>query len=323
MNINGLWKHVKGKANVVGYSKKLRPRIKNGENTDELCFRVYVTTKLPLSSLKIEDVIPAKIEDIPTDIIKIGEMKALSNTARVRPLVAGVSIGNWSITAGTLGWFFKDGRGREMIGSNAHVLAENALKLGSQETRIVQPGRYDNGTLNDIVAEYFWHKPLGNESDCALSTNLVFSLNKISSVLGRKTRFPVPIVNETHHIDFALARPTVDFNLLMKDLNSFNGFIGLGFAGSSQASFFCKAKYIESEGWTPIDKEVATVSINDTIHKVGRTTEYTNGRVIDDSVHGRVKYSDQDTVEFDDLILTEAMLQGGDSGDSAWLHVIT
>ena len=58
------------------------------------------------------------------------------------------------------------------------------------------------------------------------------------------------------------------------------------------------------------------------IHKIGRTTEYTNGRVIDDSAVGRVNYGNASYVDFDDLILTAAMLEGGDSGDSAWLHLI-
>lgn len=56
---------------------------------------------------------------------------------RVRPLIAGVSVGNWAITAGTLGWFFRDISGREMLGSNVHVFAENVLRPSSEETRIV------------------------------------------------------------------------------------------------------------------------------------------------------------------------------------------
>jgi hypothetical protein len=39
---------------------------------------------------------------------------------------------------------------------------------------------------------------------------------------------------------------------------------------------------------------------------------------VDDSAVGRVNYGGLSFVEFDDLILTTAMLEGGDSGDSAW-----
>lgn len=320
MSLDGFWAVIKSKANVVGYSKKLRSRVKNGQTTNEQCFRIYVAIKLPLSSLKIEDVIPSKIEDVPTDVVEIGKIKALKNTDRVRPLVAGVSIGNWSITAGTLGWFFKDGRGHEMLGSNAHVFAEDALKEGSSEKRIIQPGRHDEGSLSDVVGQYYWHKSLGEKSDCPLSKDITSFLNWTSSFLRRKTYFPPPRFEGEHHIDFALAEATVDFELLMMGLENFDEFFGLGFAGSDQASYFCKAEYILTEQWNPIDKKVATVLIDDIVHKVGRTTEYTQGRVLDDSAHGQVWYSDYDVVEFDDVILTEAMLEGGDSGSAGWLY---
>ena len=99
------------------------------------------------------------------------------------------------------------------------------------------------------------------------------------------------------------------------------GFIGLGFAGSNQASFFCKAQHIRDVGWKPIGKTIMPVTVGETIHKIGRTTEYTSGQVVDDSAYGRVNYGGVNYVEFDDVILTTAMLEGGDSGDSAWKSI--
>jgi hypothetical protein len=239
---------------------------------------------------------------------------------RVRPLVAGVSIGNWAITAGTLGWFFKDGRGREMLGSNAHVFAEDPLKPSSTEKRIVQPGRYDQGNVpEDIVGTYYWHKPLSG-SECALSNAITGLLNGASALLGRKTRFELTLA-EMAKIDFAVAEPTTDYELKLYTADEFKGFIGLGFAGSKQASFFCKAQHIRDVGWTPISKTIMPVTVGETIHKIGRTTEYTSGQVVDDSAYGRVNYGGLNYVEFDDVILTTAMLEGGDSGDSAWKSI--
>jgi len=325
MPFKEIWEKIKDKKNVVGYSKKLRKRIKDGREVEEEVIRIYVSKKVDPARLDLKNLIPKEIEGVPTDVIEIGEIKALNlhplaHVTRVRPLVAGVSIGNWTITAGTLGWFFKDGRGREMLGSNAHVFAEDPLKPSSSEKRIVQPGRYDQGNVpEDIVGTYYWHQPLSG-SECALSNAITGLLNGVSALLGRKTRFELTLA-EMAKIDFAVAEPTTDYELKLYTADEFEGFIGLGFAGSSQASFFCKAQHIRDVGWTPIGKTIMPVTVGETIHKIGRTTEYTSGQVVDDSAYGRVSYGGLNYVEFDDVILTTAMLEGGDSGDSAWKSI--
>ena len=325
MSIEEIWEKIKDKKNVIGYSKKLRKRIRDGKKVDEEVIRIYVSVKRELTDLDLRDLIPKEVDGVPTDVVEIGEIKALNlhplaHVTRVRPLVAGVSIGNWAITAGTLGWFFKDGKGREMLGSNAHVFADNPLKPSSSEKRIVQPGRYDQGSVpDDIVGRYYWHQPLSG-SECVLSNAITGLLNGASAFLGRKTRFILTLV-EKAKIDFAVAEPTTDYELKLFTANECEGFIGLGFAGSNQASFFCKAQHIRDVGWTPINKTIMPVTLGETIHKIGRTTEYTSGQVVDDSAYGRVNYGGSNYVEFDDVILTTAMLEGGDSGDSAWKSI--
>jgi hypothetical protein len=322
MSLDKIWDEVKGKRNVVGYSKKLRKRMRNGVEVEEEVIRVYVSKKMHHSTLSLKDLIPKEIDGIPTDVIEIGDMRALdvhplAHVTRVRPLIAGVSIGNWAITAGTLGWFFKDGRGREMLGSNAHVFADDPLNQTSTETRIVQPGRVDGGVVpGDIVGTYHWHQPLAGSS-CVLSNAIVGMLNGASALLGRRTRFQLTTI-DTARIDFAVAEPTVDYEMKLVTAHEWDGFVGLGFAGSSQASFFCKAKHIEASGWKPVDKSIEQLAMGEIIHKVGRTSEYTSGRILDDSAFGRVSYGSLNTVEFDDVILTTPMLEAGDSGDSAW-----
>jgi hypothetical protein len=325
MSMERIWEKIRGKKNVVGYSKKLRRRIREGREVEEEVIRIYVSRKVDPSALDLKDLIPGEIDGIPTDVVEIGEIKALglhpqAHVTRVRPLVAGVSIGNWAITAGTLGWFFRDASGREMLGSNAHVFAEDPLKSSSNEKRIVQPGRADQGSVpDDIVGRYYWHQPLAG-SECTLSNALAALLNGVSSTLGRRTRFELTLA-ERAKIDFAVAEPTVDHKLELYAAEGCEGFVGLGFAGSDQASFFCKAEHIRAAGWTPIDKTIEQVDIGDTIHKIGRTTEYTSGRVTDDSAYGRVNYGGINFVEFDDVILTTAMLQGGDSGSAGWKSI--
>ena len=325
MSMEQIWEKIRGKKNVVGYSKKLRRRIRDGREVEEEVIRIYVSKKVDASALDLKDLIPGEVDGIPTDVVEIGEMKALglhplAHVTRVRPLVAGVSVWNWAITAGTLGWFFRDASGREMLGSNARVFAENALRSSSEETRIVQPGRADQGGVSeDVVGRYHWHQPLAG-SECALSKAVAGMLNGVSSLFGRRTRFELTLA-ERAKIDFAVAEPTVDYKLELHSAEGCEGFVGLGFAGSDQASFFCKAEHIRAAGWTPIDKTIEAMGVGDEIHKIGRTTEYTSGRVVDDSAYGRVSYGGVSFVEFDDVILTAAMLEGGDSGSAGWRSI--
>jgi len=325
MHPDNIWTQIRGKRNVVGYSKKLRKRIKDGEEVEEEVIRIYVSQKADHSSLSLRDLIPGEIDGVPTDVVEIGEMKALdahpqAHVTRIRPLVAGVSVGNWAITAGTLGWFFEDAGGRVALGSNAHVFADNPLSPSSEEKRIVQPGRADQGRVpEDMVGTYLWHQPLEG-SMCTLSNAVAGLLNGVSSLLGRRTRFELSLV-EKARIDFGVAEPTVDHEIRLHTAEDCEGFVGLGFAGSDQASFLCKAEHIEAAGWSPVDKEIVPVTVGDQIHKVGRTTEYTTGRVLDDSAYGRVSYGGVSYVEFDDVVLTTKMLEGGDSGSSGWTSI--
>ena len=81
------------------------------------------------------------------------------------------------------------------------------------------------------------------------------------------------------------------------------------------ASFICKAKYILQEGYTPVDVDVVEVEIDDLLHKVGKTTGYTTGRVTDDSVYVWVSYGGfGNDSPFDDVIMTEQMIEGGTAG---------
>ena len=48
-----------------------------GKKTDELCIVCYVTKKKPEGKLRKQDIIPKRIEGIPTDVIASGEIRAL------------------------------------------------------------------------------------------------------------------------------------------------------------------------------------------------------------------------------------------------------
>jgi hypothetical protein len=63
------------KANVVAVGVGYRRRA--GVPTREVCIVVSVKNKIPESELKPRDVVPARIEDVPVDVVETGEMRAL------------------------------------------------------------------------------------------------------------------------------------------------------------------------------------------------------------------------------------------------------
>jgi hypothetical protein len=106
---------------------------------------------------------------------RISKRAAPWQQQRHRPLVPGISVGHFEVTAGTLGCFVEGRRGRPRILSNNHVLAdENRAAIGDP---ILQPGRFDSGRRpRDTVASLDRMVRLTsgrpNKVDCALATVL-------------------------------------------------------------------------------------------------------------------------------------------------------
>ncbi len=136
------------KRNVVGVG--IAKKVVGGRRTDEPCVVVFVERKVPRSQLRPNDLIPATIEAMKTDVVETGRIQALpARTDRWRPAPGGVSVGHYRITAGTLGVVARRA-GVRMILSNNHVLANaNAAAIGDP---ILQPGPYDGGTDRDRIA---------------------------------------------------------------------------------------------------------------------------------------------------------------------------
>ena len=138
-------KAIKGKANVRGHSQDFRKRIRDGVEVDEKVVTIYVEEKVPLDALALIDRIPAEIDGVATDVEIIGKPVFMGMKDKVRPLIAGLSIGNINITAGTNGYFFErypTSDGKQYLGSNAHVYSDT-LGPTMSERRILQPGPAD------------------------------------------------------------------------------------------------------------------------------------------------------------------------------------
>jgi hypothetical protein len=258
----------------------------HGKVTDELSVVCLVTKKT--SNLPSGGHIPSSINGIKTDVIAVGEIKALANTGRFRPAPGGVSIGHYSITAGTLGVVVRDrATGTRLILSNNHVLANsNDAQIGDP---ILQPGPTDGGQVaTDTIATLERFEPIvyttepGTCSIAGLYANVGNFLAKLFSSSHR-----VEVVRQqaaTNLFDAALALPINDGDVLddIMDIGPVTG-VAVGVPGMA-------------------------------VRKSGRTTGFTTGTIttIDTSVN--VSYGSNRTARFDGQYVAGAMSQGGDSG---------
>ncbi|RKH40200.1 hypothetical protein D7X55_36540 [Corallococcus sp. AB049A] len=110
------------------------------------------------------------------DVRFIGRVQVLPAAAglteyqrTVRPLEPGFSVGHFRVTAGTIGGFVVDARGRRGILSNNHVLADS--NAGRRGDVILQAGPFDRGrNPEDVVGKlerFIQMKKINNSVDAA------------------------------------------------------------------------------------------------------------------------------------------------------------
>ena len=193
--------------NVVGVASSLK--VVGGQPTGQRSLTVLVERKLPLEEVPEESRVPEQLDGVPTDVVEVGRVVALTFDARVRPALPGYSIGHHNITAGTFGCLVRDIRrcccklekncdchhGREecpgdyLILSNNHVLADtNQAQPGDL---ILQPGPFDGGTFPaDGVATLERFEPIVfgfsgyNLVDAAVARP-TYSRNVTPSIIGQ------------------------------------------------------------------------------------------------------------------------------------------
>jgi len=120
----------------VGYGYKTV----RGIQTKQEAIVALVSKKLLPEQLACHELVPKTINDMVTDVIEVGEIKALDveslvplevRTDKIRPAPPGVSIGHFLVTAGTFGAVVYDNStAQPMILSNNHILANAGLTFG-------------------------------------------------------------------------------------------------------------------------------------------------------------------------------------------------
>ena len=273
--------------NVVGVgvgNKEVR-----GQRTRQMTVTALVRKKVPEAGLRPEDVIPKEVGGLPTDVIEVGDLRALqSRTARLRPAPGGVSVGHYQVTAGTLGCLVRDRTtGRRLILSNNHVLANsNDARVGDA---ILQPGAIDGGRdpadtiaeLERFVAVQFLQGP----ATCGVALGAVALGNALAGVLGSKHRlmayrYDSQAVNQ---MDAAVARP-------LEEAAVSNEILDIGELGGT-----------------------APAGLGMRVRKSGRSSGLTSGEITVLEATVTVGYGEK-TARFEGQIISGPMSEPGDSG---------
>jgi hypothetical protein len=261
-------------------------RESNGVLLEEPCVVVSVTHKVPKAQLAAGDLVPQTIDSVRTDVQEVGKFRAwqLAPTGRFRPAVPGISCGHVDVTAGTLGCLVR--RGNQLfILSNNHVLANTGQ--GTRGDPILQPARYDGGTLDDQIATLEEWVPLQagvGESDCTVANLAATALNLVANAAGSSTRLQAMRAQQVENkVDAALARPLAP-GLVSPEI------LGIG-----------------------IPRGVHQGTLGTQVQKSGRTTGVTTGRITQVDVTVNVDYLGQN-ITFTGQFMATGMSSGGDSG---------
>jgi hypothetical protein len=282
----------------VGY------KIKGQTPTNTPSVMVSVTRKIPVDQLHPSDLIPAMIQNVPTDVVETGEIVAfgVDRTVALRPVRPGTSVGNISGATGTISCIVKRG-GQSFILSNNHILA--MLNEGKPGDVIVQPGAADGGNSADQVATLTQFAPITFSADtevgttaaaaaqstqpqgCAVVVAQLFSslVESLSNIRKPTTALPPPPAEASGNmVDAAIAAPIRDGLL---------------------------DPAIVDIGAPP--QGIAEAKLGMQVFKSGRTSGVTEGIITQVDVVVNVKY-DTRTARFSNQIMITPCSQPGDSG---------
>jgi hypothetical protein len=263
--------------------------------TKQLSVVVFVEKKLPPGDLKRGHIVPKKIDGVDTDIIEVGRIKMLgTRTQKVRPAMAGCSIGHYRVSAGTLGAVVKDrSTGEKLILSNNHILANGSNGYDGRAVigdPILQPGKYDGGKEEDRIASLLRFVPINRgtaeqQSNCAYASGFAAVSNAVLHMLRPNYEIKVfKKMRQNNAVDCALAVPD-NPGLISNEILDFG--------------------YIQG---------VTDARPGMSVRKSGRTTGVTTGTVTTVGTSLKVEMDEGEMVMFTDQVTTNMGSQGGDSG---------
>jgi len=149
--------------NVILVYSIFQEKITKGKPTGIPCIKIRVSKKLPIPALKAEEIIPAMIEDIATDIEEGRPIVALIDESehkkKIRPIQGGVSCGGAVAYQGATGTLtlpkVKDRKdGAVCALTNQHV-GWIPISCGQGSKNQIQPGLAEKSQEQDLVFGIF------------------------------------------------------------------------------------------------------------------------------------------------------------------------
>lgn len=266
-----------------------------GENTGQKATVVLVRKKLEKNNLLRGSIIPQRINNRPTDVIEVGDIRLYNDrTGMMRPARPGISIGHYKVSAGTLGAIVKDRlTGETLILSNNHVLANSSDGTDDRAAVgdvILQPGSIDgsNDPTDATIGYLERFIPLNRRvatSQCPIAKLFETTLNKCIAIFRPNYQIKVFRQNDAVNVvDCAVARP-VSEAVVTDEILGFGKVAGI------------KEPEIGME-----------------IKKSGRSSGITSSFILATDVTVRVDVGNKEYGIFTDQILAGPMSVPGDSG---------
>jgi hypothetical protein len=280
-----------GMPNVIGVMTGYK--VRGGERINELSIICMVEKKLAAATLPRKHLLPATIQDFPTDVIQVGRLRAfdIDKKARHRPCPMGTSGGHLQVTAGTNGELLRDRKSNKLcIGTNNHVGANsNDARIGDP---YLQPGAYDGGRYpDDVIGHLLRFIPIVFEDEqggCGTARAFSGIFNFFTRLIGSRTRL-IPVVKSRRDNLVDAAMIEVNASDVKSDI------VGIG-----------------------VPKGTREARLDMYVQKSGRTTCHTTGGIITgiDATVGPVSYGPGKNAYFKDQIIIskEGFSAGGDSG---------
>lgn len=218
----------------------------------------------------------------------------VDRTKRYRPAPGGISVGHFSVTAGTLSCWVKKA-GEFFLLSNNHVLCN--VNTGKKGDPILQPGTADGGVAVDEIAKLYDFVPISltETSGCPFANAITSVTNFLACLFGRKTRLKAYVPGEPNLVDCAIAEPTRQFPYRDEDVLD---------------------AILEDDGSLIKIEGEAEPEIGMKVKKSGRTTGTTHGEISQVEAAVNVSMGEGRVALFTNqfIVEKEGMSAGGDSG---------
>lgn len=265
---------------------------KAGVTTQQLCFRVYVREKKPLSAIPASEVIPSELLGIPTDVLIVpasSKLASCENVASYSPLVGGIGIadmkqflaGTGDLHMGTLGFFATangaSGRDNIVLLTNNHVFANAG---GVNGDRVYQPRLTETASGDVVMPPPDAQHPIGTIDN-----------------IGQQGQYAYTYDGDTaagsYYVDCATAKIDTCFSSWCNcncGVSFANSILGLAIGGSDAIEGVqrVRSQDLPSGGTYPVTK-------------VGRTTGRTVGKIVD----AAGTTTDSSSVDQTDVLLIE------------------